>query len=76
MKLSPFTDEEVASMNAYQACGHGHPFTGKRGPMGEETILRATPDGWVEVEGGPIVQRWAHVWMTDWSWRQPGWRHE
>lgn len=35
----------------------------------DETILIATTDGWVEREGGPVVQTWAHQFMADGSWR-------
>jgi hypothetical protein len=67
---APWTPDQVESLNAYQHADNVHPFTGERGPNGEETVLVATPQGWVEQEGGPIVQRWAHFWMADWSWRQ------
>jgi hypothetical protein len=70
MSNAPWTDDEVASLNGYQACGFAHPFTGRRGPNGEETILIATRDGWVEREGGPVVQTWAHSFMVDWSWKR------
>jgi hypothetical protein len=40
-----------------------HPFTSE-----ENITLIATPAGWVEIEGGPIVQTWAHDFMLDWSW--------
>lgn len=67
---APWTDEEVASLNAYQESGVMHPFTGTRKPDGGETVLIATKEGWVESEGGPIVQTWAHGWMADWSWKR------
>lgn len=67
---APWTVEQVASLNAYQVSGVGHPFTGERAPGGEETVLTATPEGWVEKASGPIVQAWAHTWMADWSWRK------
>lgn len=68
MLFAPWTDDQVASLNAYQQSGKLHPFTGERGPNGEETVLIATKDGWVEREGGPVVQVWAHLVMCDWSW--------
>lgn len=67
---APWTADQVSSLNGYQASRVMHPFTGARGPGGEETILIATPDGWVEREGGPIVQTWAHGFMADWSWKR------
>jgi len=72
---APWTDDQVASLNGYQACDFVHPFTGKRGPNGEETVLIATKTGWIEKEGGPIVQEWAHEFMADWGWKKmvPEW---
>lgn len=67
---APWTPEEVESLNGYQECEFVHPFTGERGPNGEETILIATRDGWIERVGGPIVQDWAHWFMADGSWKK------
>lgn len=67
---APWTDDEVASLNGYQQCPLVHPFTGERGPNGEETILIATAEGWVEREGGPVVQTWAHTFMANWAWKE------
>lgn len=64
----PWSDDQVASLNAYQASDFVHPFTGQQG-----ATLRATAAGWVEHDGGPVVQKWAHQFMADWSWR--AWRH-
>jgi hypothetical protein len=66
----PWSADQVESLNAFQVSDVMHPFTGKRGPNGEETVLIATPGGWVEKENGPIVQTWAHEFMTDWSWKK------
>lgn len=66
---APWSDEQVTSLNAYQNCNEWHPFTGTRKPNGDETPLIATPSGWVEEENGPIIQDWAHSWMTNWEWR-------
>ena len=65
-KNTPWNAEEVAALNAYQRTRGVHPFTGTRGEDGTETALIATAAGWVEHEGGPIVQTWAHDWMTTW----------
>lgn len=65
---APWTEDQVASLNAYQASGRGHPFTGTRRLDGTETILIATTAGWVANPGGPVVQTWAHDFMVDWSW--------
>ena len=64
---APWTQAQVDCLNAYQRSGVGHPFTGERGPGGEETILIATQAGWVEVTDGPVVQTWAHRFMAEWS---------
>ena len=67
---APWNDDQVASLNAYQAAGYVHPFT--HGDGEQQVDLIATRDGWVAEEGGPVVQTWAHEFMTDWSWRMPG----
>jgi hypothetical protein len=67
--MSIWTKDQVESLNAYQKAHVFHPFTGKRKPDGSETILIATLEGWVEEEGGPVVQDWAHSFMMDWTWK-------
>jgi hypothetical protein len=62
---APWTSEEVDNLNAYQRESMFHPFTSLKG-----TELIATKDGWVEHEGGPVVQTWAHKWMADGTWRK------
>lgn len=57
---SPWTEEQVSALNNFQMHGGGHPFTSEGGG-----ILIATSDGWVEEEGGPVVQTWAYTSMTD-----------
>jgi hypothetical protein len=64
---APWTDDQVASLNAYQACGYRHPFTYGDGPAKSDMI--ATRDGWVVIEGGQVVQNWAWAWMADWTWK-------
>lgn len=66
---APWTDEQVAHLNHYQGSTNHHPFTGVRGPGGKETILIATSAGWIERDGGPIVQTWAHSFMADGSFK-------
>lgn len=70
---APWTDDQVASLNAYQASDAYHPFTGERGPKGEEVTLIATPSGWVESEGGSVVQTWAHDFMANLAWKALPW---
>jgi hypothetical protein len=79
--VPPWTADEVASMNGYQASGAGHPFTcgndecrgGKPDPRSRYAPLLATEDGWV-CDWCGYTQDWAWLWMTDWSWRQGGLR--
>jgi hypothetical protein len=68
---APWTDAEVASLNDYQACPFVHPYTGTRGADGEQVDLIATPDGWIERIGGPVVQTWAQRSTADRSWESP-----
>lgn len=68
---APWSEDQVNSLNGWQNNDRVHPFTGTRKPNGEETKLIATKNGWVEFEGGPIVQKWAHHFMADWSWKEP-----
>jgi hypothetical protein len=67
---APWTEDQVASLNAYQASGVMHPFTGERQANGDETVLIATRGGWIENLDGPVVQIWTHPFMADWSWRK------
>jgi hypothetical protein len=64
----PFTNDQVASLNAYQAAGSAHPFT--CGTDGCREVLRAERDGWCCPRCG-YSQDWAHVFMADWSWHHP-----
>ena len=63
--FTPWTEEQVAGLNRMQTSSALHPFTGEPGPNGEETVLIATQDGWIEREGGPVVQTWAWRWMAE-----------
>jgi hypothetical protein len=78
---APWTPEEVASLNGYQASGAGPRFTcgdnSCREPdrLAGRTVLRAAEDGW-RCDSCGYTQDWALTLMTDWSWQQPGpWRH-
>ena len=55
-------------MNAYQEAGIMHPFT--CGHRDHSVELVATPQGWKCPVIDQIVQRWAHKFMTDWSWQR------
>jgi hypothetical protein len=68
--FAPWSIDQVASLNAYQASGHFHPFTCDRGAH----VLVATPQGWICPQDD-YTQAWAHDFMLDWSWRDltPRW---
>lgn len=57
---APWSDEQVAALVAWQSHKYVHPFTSEK-----RTDLIPTASGWVEHEGGPIVQTWAHDFMLD-----------
>jgi hypothetical protein len=61
---APWTDEEVKSLNEYQACGYVHPFTHCDHP------LVATKDGWVCPKCSNSDQKWCHKWMANDAWRE------
>lgn len=70
---APWTDAEVASLNAYQSDPRNHPFTcgGDRKDARHadgEGVLVATGLGWVCPFCG-YRQGWAHRRMADGSWR-------
>ena len=63
---APFTDDQVASLNAYQTGRAGHPFT-----CGTEScsgILQASNEGW-RCRNRDYRQDWAWSFMADWSWQ-------
>jgi hypothetical protein len=64
---APWSDDEVESLNAYQAAGVMHPFT--CGNDSAHLPLRATADGW-SCSCCEYEQTWAHGFMTDWRWRR------
>jgi|GEM_PF-4733770 len=60
--MNLWTEEQVENLRRYQACEYVHPFTSADGGN-----LIPTSEGWVEVEGGRVVQDWAHGAMLDGS---------
>ena len=72
---APWTEDQVASLNAYQKCRAYHPYTcgaeGCHDPVRSHSsgVLRATRDGWVCDICEKWHQDWAHKFTTDWSWR-------
>lgn len=73
-KLTPFTQGEVDSLNAYQQSGAMHPFTCGSGKhtdfnhLDGEGVLMARPEG-LYCPYCNYVQNWCWPWMADWSWR-------
>lgn len=74
---TPWTDDQVISLNAYQHCEWHHPFTcGEREPDNTPHVLVATNEGWhcpkCMARGKKYAQNWCHAFMADWSWnREP-----
>ncbi len=66
MKMkSPFSPEQVASLEGYQKCGYFHPFTCDRC----RADLKPTESGWIcSVDGCECTQDWCHDFMADNSW--------
>lgn len=62
---APWTDAEVAALNAYQKNRNFHPFTcpGDLPECSTERNLTATKDGWV-CACGKYTQPWAHDFMA------------
>ena len=58
---APWSEEQVKNLREFQVSGAGHPFEGSNGP------LIPTVNGWVEAEGGPVVQDWAYAGILDGS---------
>jgi len=72
---APWTDDQVASLNAYQACDQHHPFTcGEREPDGSPHVLQACSNGWFcpkcVAVGKSYRQDWCHDWMANWTWKR------
>lgn len=69
----PFTLDQAASLNAYQASGSFHPFTCGNdlcpGTGGEHAVLVAGEDGW-HCPACTYTQDWAHEAMADWQWKE------
>jgi hypothetical protein len=69
----PFTPEQVASLNAYQASGAFHPYTcgndDCHGVKGQHASLVARADGW-HCPACDYTQEWAHASTAGGSWRQ------
>jgi hypothetical protein len=76
VNAAPWSDDQVASLNAFQAAGVLHPFTcgGERC----RAVLMAEADGWHCPAGCGYKQTWAHPFMADWSWKKfvPPWEKQ
>lgn len=62
---APWSPNQVTALNEFQKNDMFHPFTSENG-----VVLTATTAGWVETEGGPVVQTWAHDFVIDAALRQ------
>jgi hypothetical protein len=72
---TPFTEDQIASLNAYQKCRAHHPYTcgtdGCHDPVRPgASVLRATREGWVCDVCGKWHQNWAHGFSADWEWKK------
>jgi hypothetical protein len=73
---APFSADQVASLNGYQASGVFHEFTcgNDSCPALDFDIkmtLEARTDGWhCQASGCGYAQDWAHAFMADGSWRE------
>jgi len=65
--ITPFTDDQVRSINTFQESGAFHPFTCPK--CG--STLKATTVGINCYVCGKWFQTWVHVFMADWSWQGP-----
>lgn len=70
---APFTPNQVASFNAYQKSGVGHPFTcGNDDPCLHFTLSDRVLVADIYALHCPscsYLQDWMHKEMSDWSWR-------
>lgn len=70
-----WTDDQVASLNAFQQSGYLHPFTCGSGQRTDakhldgEGLLVATPHGWI-CPYCDYTQTSCFAWMANWEWQQ------
>lgn len=65
---APWTEDQISSLNDYQASGRFHPFTCV---MPGHGALTAITSGWICLEPDcRYRQPWAHGWMADRSWER------
>lgn len=62
--MAPWTDEQVASLDAFQKSETSRPFKDEKG-----VTLVATSGGLMKQGTNERVQIWAYCWMLDWTWR-------
>lgn len=61
---APWTPEQVAALNAYQALGFVHEFTCLEDHGPDSRVLVAATDGWI-CPSCDYTQDWAHDAMAD-----------
>src|SRR5262245_33229944 len=64
MVKAPWTDEQVANLNRFQACKYLHEFTCPMAHRGSSRTLIARPDGWHCPECD-YRQSWAFCFMAE-----------
>jgi len=63
---TPWTEEQVKSLNEFQHCGYWHPYI----CANCSSILVAIESGWIcPTTNCDYVQTWAHLFSTNWSWK-------
>ena len=72
---APWTPDQVASLNGYQASEKYHPYTCRnrgasfhRWRLGDKGVLIPTTSGWI-CSDCDYTQDWAHAFTTSWAWR-------
>lgn len=67
---APWTADQVASLNAFQADGRMHDFTCNRSYCDSRTLI-ATASGWYcSGIACSYQQDWAYDWMCNWDWKR------
>ena len=65
---TPFTEEQVKSLNEYQKSEHVHPYTCGNDSCHHVPLI-ATKEGWTCPQCYNWTQTWCHDFTADWSWK-------
>ncbi len=64
---APWSEDEVQSLNAYQASDSFHPYTCQ---CVHGVVLVAIKDGWTCPNSCGYTQNWCMPFMANWSWKK------